>query len=215
MKERRLFWLSIIICIVTVITIGIISIGGFKSSSDSLATVEANLNSNYSRTFQDLGIGMAQDFHLTLPHADKTWVKIWIDAYQNGKEYESNPVSALSYGMSPNQYEEGHMGVGVIKGEDGDQQLVLYAPNIKMKPIEIPIPMELTAGGYIANYAIGEEEIYLEEGETKVLAAQRTLKNAASIRDWNNQEDKQKMIEESETVLLLNIEVNKQMPDSN
>ncbi|UFU01086.1 hypothetical protein KO561_09175 [Radiobacillus kanasensis] len=214
MKEQRMFWFSVAVCLTLFIVIGFSSQILPANSSDSLAIISAKPNSDYNQTFEELGMGVVYDFQMTLPQADETWVKIWVDAYQSGKEIQSNPVGVLSYGLSPNEYEEGHIGLALVEEEGGNPLLVLYAPGVKTLPSQLSIPLDIVAGGNITDYAIGMEDIHLTEGETKLLAVHRTVKDSAHLMDWNDATARQTMIQESETALLLKIKVAKEMPET-
>lgn len=55
-------------------------------SNSSIATIQVNSNSEHMETLEDLNLGVLFDFDFKLNEADKTWVNIWIEKYEDGKK---------------------------------------------------------------------------------------------------------------------------------
>ena len=86
---------------------------GIEDKGDIIAYVSVNKDSIYEKTFKDTGLGVVFDFNLKLPHADTSWVDLWVEGYSQGKPTEDLHTQ-LSYGLSPNKVKEGSIGFGII-----------------------------------------------------------------------------------------------------
>lgn len=170
--------------------------------SEEIATISANKESPYLQTFSDLNLGTLFDFDFYLPNADKRWVDIWVESYENGKKNEHN-LTDLSYGLNLKEIEEGHIGFGIINSDENKQQVFLYTPGVKSKPQNIEsIPYSLTGW----QYAIDETE--LEIGQTYLLAAyQQTSKDSIRTYNLQDEEDVKQMIKDDTRVYLLKIKI--------
>lgn len=62
----------------------IMMLSGCSSSNESIATIQANTDSEQVKTFKNLNIGRLFEFNFILNDADKTWVEIWVEQYENG-----------------------------------------------------------------------------------------------------------------------------------
>ncbi|MGD6801904.1 hypothetical protein [Rossellomorea aquimaris] len=183
---------------------GLISTG--CSANIDHPTISKNTESAYEETFNDLALGMLFDFNFHLPEADKRWVTLWVESYSNG-ERDPQPLTQLSYGNNPVEVEKGNMGFGIINPDGEDSMVFLYGPDVKSAPEKVERDLNQ---GLLAtwDYAIGEEEVELELGETKILAAYRkSAGNSMRTIDYQDEESVTSIIEEGETVLLLKIKV--------
>ncbi|WHX27957.1 hypothetical protein QNH47_08960 [Virgibacillus halodenitrificans] len=179
------------------------------STQEKSPTISNITDSKYTETFNELNLGTLFDYNLYLPHADKRWVRLWVEKYQDGKK-EDQPVTELSYGMSVNKVDEGHLGFGMLS----DSSVLLYGPNVNIQPEQIDLNLNeeyITSWGH----AIEEgKEIDLELGKTKLLAAYwQTASNKIPTIDFQNEDDIANLIKENEFVLLLKIKIDEEMPD--
>jgi hypothetical protein len=97
-------------------------ISGCTSSTNKPPTISKSADSEYVKTFKDLHLGILFNFDFKLPNADKSWVTIWVERYQNG-EKNIHPITELSYGLSPNEVEQGNIGFGMI---NYDEDLLVF-----------------------------------------------------------------------------------------
>lgn len=179
---------------------------GCMNSSKDKATISVNSNSEYVQTFKDLNIGILFDFHFKLPNADKSWVTLWVERYRDGKK-ESEPLTQLSYGNSPNEVEEGRLGFGMINPNSAESSVFLYGPSVTIPPSMIE-KKDKAKTLSTWDYAIGDEEVELEIGESKILAVYReTESNSMSTVDLLDEESINRMIDEDNTVLLLKLKI--------
>lgn len=179
---------------------------GCTNSSGNIATISVNSDSEYVNTFEDLNLGILFDFHFKLPNADKSWVNLWVERYNGGKK-ESQPLTQLSYGNSPNKVDEGQLGFGIINPYPEDTLVFLYGPGVRTEPsiIEIESKTDIFSAW---DYAFGNEEVELELGETKILAVYReTGSNSISTVDLQDEEAVNRMIEQDDMVLLLKVKI--------
>ncbi|WFT76457.1 hypothetical protein [Halobacillus naozhouensis] len=175
--------------------------------SDTKApTISINKDSEYENTFRELNLGVLFDFDFYLPNANERWVTLWVDRYIDGKK-DSQPIAKLSYGNSPNEVEDGHLGFGIINVNSKSTLALLYGPGVSTQSSKISKKtMTNTINGW--DYAIGKEEVELMLGETKLLAAYReTEDNSISPIDLHDEESVESMIKQSDYVLLLKIKV--------
>lgn len=106
---------------------------GCTNSSGNIATISVNSDSKYVNTFEDLNLGILFDFHFKLPNAEKSWVNLWVERYKDGKK-ETQPLTQLSYGNSPNKVDEGQLGFGMINPYSEDTLVFLYGPGVRTQP---------------------------------------------------------------------------------
>ncbi|RIW32005.1 hypothetical protein D3H55_14085 [Bacillus salacetis] len=176
------------------------------SAKQGLPVISINENSDYEKTFADLSLGVLFDFEFHLPHADDRWVTLWVEEYRNGAK-ETEPLTQLSYGNSPEQVEKGNLGFGIINPNSEDPQVFLYGPGVKSMPEQVKTIFKqdmMTSG----EYALGEDEVELNLGETKILAVYRgTSGNSMRTIDFQDEETIDYVIEHEDTVLLLKIKV--------
>jgi hypothetical protein len=119
----------LIVCSILVTILG----SGCSNSDDKTATISVNSDSEYVNTCKDLNLGILFDFDFTLPNADKSWVNLWVERYNNGTK-ETQPLAQLSYGNSPNEVDEGSMGFGMINPDTDETMVFLYGPEVRTQP---------------------------------------------------------------------------------
>lgn len=179
---------------------------GCSNSDDKTATISVNSDSEHVNTFKDLNLGILFDFDLTLPNADKSWVNLWVDRYNNGTK-ETQPLTQLYYGNSPNKVDEGSMGFGMINPNTEAPLVFLYGPDVRTQPKIIE--KESNANRLSTwDYAIGEDEVDLKKGETKILAVYRETENDSLYTvDLKNEANVKEIIEQDDTVLVLKVKI--------
>lgn len=125
MLKKHSIKLSIMIVLIMVISVGCNK--DISNKDNKIAYISLDAESIYKKTFEELSLGIIFDFNLRLPNADKSWVEIWVEGYSNGEIFDSIPLTELSYGLSPNQIEEGNMGFGIMNLNNDEMQLFLYS----------------------------------------------------------------------------------------
>ncbi|MFJ6209761.1 hypothetical protein [Lysinibacillus sp. NPDC092081] len=179
--------------------------GCTNQKETELTTISINTDSKYVSTFKDLNLGMLFDYNFKLNNADKSWVDLWVESYKDG-QLESNSLTTLSYGQSPNKVEEGNIGFGIINSED-ESFAFLYGPSVKATPIKID---KIQSGASISGwgYAIGDETVKLKLNETYVLGVYRESKgNSLRTYDLQDENEVKKMINDDHLVYLLKLKV--------
>lgn len=207
---RRFYTVLLLITVITVFfNIGCSS---EHNNKNEIAYISANTNSEYENTFKELNLGILFDFNFKLLNADKSWVDIWVEGYSNGKIIEPFPLTSLSYGLSPDQVEEGKIGFGIINSSNRKEpQYFLYAPSVGSPPHTIDTNFLIEEGISKGDYAISSKTIGLEYGEEKVLAVYRQGKKSLRTGyDYQNLDSIYKMIQKDTTVLLLKIKVQRE-----
>ncbi|KOP69993.1 hypothetical protein AMS59_21990 [Lysinibacillus sp. FJAT-14745] len=187
-------------------TLFLLLLSGCSNQKDTeLATISINTDSKYVSTFKDLNLGTVLDFHFKLNNADKSWVDLWVESYKDG-QLESNSLTALSYGLSPNKVEEGNIGFGIIK-TDAESFAFLYGPSVKATPQKID-KIQSVAGISGWDYAIGDKTVKLELNETYLLGVYRESKGD-SMRTYDLQDENEvkKMIDDDHLVYLLKLKI--------
>jgi hypothetical protein len=179
--------------------------GGCSAKQD-LPVISKSTDSVYEKTFTDLSLGMLFDFDFHVPHADKRWVTVWVEWYSEGVK-EPDPLTQLSYGNSPEEEEDGNLGFGMINPNEEDSMVFLYGPGVKSLPERVSnkFKQDMVTSG---EYAIGDDEVELKLGETKVLAAYiGTTGDSIRTIDFQDEDSIEYLIENYDTVLLLKIKV--------
>ncbi|WP_217586267.1 hypothetical protein [Lentibacillus saliphilus] len=177
-----------------------------SKSENTLPTISIAQDSNYEKTFDDLGLGILFDFNFYLPQADKRVVKLSVEKYENGRK-ASEPVAQLVYGNSLNEVDEGRLGFGMLNTDSEDMLSVLYSPHVsQIDAMNVSSDRPRASAWY---YAFGEEEeIKLTLGEPQLLAAYReTEKSVIKIVDLQDEASVQQMIKDHDLVLLLKLTV--------
>lgn len=200
----------VILLIVTVLMLSLIGCNKQEIKDDKVAYIKANLNSEYEKVYKDLGLGILYDFDYKLPYADQSWVNIWVEGYLDGKKMEPFHLTELSYGLNPEPMVEGRMGFGLINPTSEDGSLFLYSGQVKAPPKRLNNQMQLHNNTMASSwdYAIGDEQIGLNSGETRLLGVYRkTNKKTISSYDYQDSQSVEKMIQDESVVLLLKIKV--------
>jgi hypothetical protein len=171
-------------------------------------TIAIKQDSPYKTTFEDLGVGVLFDFDFYLPKADKRWVNLWVERYIDGIK-DSQPLAQLTYGNSPKEVEEGSLGFGMINPSSEHTLVFLYGPAVKSSPLLIEKDYEEEDLRSLTwDYAIGNEEIELTVGETKILAVYRgTEGNISNTVDFADEKSVDTMLKQNKVVLLLKIKI--------
>ncbi|MFZ3579741.1 hypothetical protein [Virgibacillus sp. DJP39] len=139
-------------------------------------------------------------------------VNLWVESYKDGKK-DSQPLTQLSYGNSPKEVSEGHLGFGMVNPNSEDTLVFLYGPSVRTQPSIIEKEFQ-TNGSW--DYAIGKEEIKLKLGETKILAAYReTEGNSKRTLDLHDEKSVNRIIKQNKTVLLLKLKVEERNANHN
>ncbi|WP_430789620.1 hypothetical protein VBD025_04320 [Virgibacillus flavescens] len=176
-----------------------------------IATISSTPDSDYVNTFKELNLGRLFDFNFELPDTDNQLVTLWVEGYSDGEKIESN-VAELIYSVNPEQDEEGHLGFGILSPNNKSPQIFTYAPEVRSEPR--PLANNITISGTSREkYAVGEDEVNLEAGETRILAVYREAEKSYKSYDPQNEEAIEKMIAEDDTVLLFKIKVEKDKED--
>lgn len=182
----------------------IVIIGCSNKSSDTTPNIAADPDSKYVSTFEDLHLGVLFNFDFYLPEADKRWVNLWVESYENGNKDEE-PVVQLSYGQSPTEISEGALGFGIINAGREETSVFLYGHGASIHPNSIKSTNNTNVLS-TWDYAISTENEELVLGETKLLAVYRQVEGD-TIRtiDLQNDAEVQNMIKEDGVVYLLKI----------
>ncbi|MGE7673515.1 hypothetical protein ACQKMV_08060 [Lysinibacillus sp. NPDC094403] len=187
-------------------TLFLLLLSGCTDQKDTeIATISINTDSKYVSTFKDLNLGIVLDFNFKVNNADKNWVDLWVESYKDG-QLDSNSLTTLSYGQSPNKVEKGNIGFGIINTND-ESFAFLYGPSVKATPQKID---KILSGGSISgwDYAIGDETVKLELNETYLLGVYRESKGV-SMRTYDLQDENEvkKMIDDDHLVYLLKLKI--------
>ncbi|MEF2245141.1 hypothetical protein [Paenibacillus sp. IITD108] len=201
-------------CSIVKLFVFLIFLAGCSSEPNSgkkIAYISTVKNSQYAKTFSDLHLGVLYDFNLKLTEADKSWVTLWVEGYKNGEETDPFRLKELSYGLHPtNKVVEGPIGFGIINPQsDDDVSFFLYSSGVSVPPQTVGNILE-GIGATTWGFAIGDEEVALESGETKVLGVYRQSGNSIRTYDYQDINQITQMINEDKTVLLLKIKVEKE-----
>ena len=175
-------------------------------ANSKATTISINEDSEYVHTFKDLNLGVLADFDFKLNDADKAWVDVWVEKYKAGKRVPE-PLAELSYGLSPNDIEEGNLGFGMLNLDTDEPLVFLYGPNVKIDPqkTEKLLSSNVFSGW---DYAMGEEKVQLEWGKTYLLGAYRVSKGSSiTTYDLQDEEEVKNMIQDDRIDLLLKIKI--------
>lgn len=199
-------------CTTIILLISLILLGGCSNEVNSdgvIAQISINKESQYTKTFNDLHLGVLYDFNLKLTEPDKSWVTLWVEGYKHGEKTEPFRLIELSYGMHPtDKVVEGPLGFGMINPQSEEVSFFLYSRGVSAPPQAVENILNLEGGGASAwGYAIDDKEVSLESGETKVLGVYRQTGNSIRTYDYQDVNQVTKMINEDVTVLLLKIKV--------
>lgn len=198
MKKQSIFF-----CILTIVLLSIVT---GCSLTNEKPTISINTDSSYVKTFEDLNLGILYNFKFRLPNADKSWVNIWVERYEDGVR-SPDPITQLSYGLSQNNIDEGDMGFGIIDHVKESPSVFLYAPSVKShtETIEkIHNPNPIKAGDYAF-----EGNLELEYDQPYLLAVYRESKGN-SIRSgyvYQDEQEVEELIDEHSLIYLLKIKV--------
>jgi len=105
------------------------------------------------------------------------------------------------------KFEKGHLGFGMINPNSEDTLVFLYGPAVRNHPsiIEKNPKTDIFSSW---EYAIGNEEVELEIGETKILAVYReTESNSIRTVDLQDEDSVNEMIKQDNMVLILKVKI--------
>lgn len=199
MKRTHLF-LAISFVFISLVCVGC------SEKDDTIATISPNTDSEYMHTFKDLNLGVLFDFDVRLLQVDKSWVTVWIEGYHDGEKVKPR-LAELSFGLSPKKEEKGQLGFAILNRNKKGISTLMYGPGgVSSQSDKIDKDILVSSGLSKWDYAIGDEEVKLESGETKILVVYR---QADALKTYDPQDEKaiKRMIEEDKTVLLLKIKV--------
>lgn len=179
---------------------------------DEIAYISAERNSTYQKTFEELNLGLIFNYHLKLPRASESWVRLWVEAYSEGERIEP-ALSVLEYGHSPNEETEGNIGVGIINADNEARQFFLYGPSVRLSPHSIDQDVFLAEGISNYDYAIDKKQVALAPGEEKVIAVYRQSAGNMNAYSYQDEESIEKMINDDAVVILLKIKVDEKIEE--
>lgn len=172
----------------------------------AIAIVSPVHDSIHEQTFKEIGLGELWNYHLKLPDASNSWVRIWVEWYRNGQLQDQHLVE-LAYGLGPQQVEEGLFGIGLMNLQENSKAISLYSNGISLHPRVLP---ELLASegirGAVSFYAV-DEEVKLAPGEPLLLGGYRATAGIIETLDYQGHEAITKMIERDIELLLFKIVV--------
>lgn len=202
---RKLSMIIILFCSV-IFAAGCTANAEVDEEDHAIAIVSPVHDSIHEQTFEELGLGKLWTYHLKLPDASNSWVRIWVEWYRNGQLQDQRTVE-LSYGLSPKQVEEGMFGIGLMNLQENSKALTMYSIGVSLHPRVIP---ELLASegilGSVPFYAVNGE-VKLEAGEALLLGGYRATAGVIETLDVQNPEAITKMIEGDIELLLFKIVV--------
>lgn len=174
-----------------------------KDDQNTIAYIKQQKDSKVADTFNALSLGTVFDFQLELPHADTSWVQLWVEGYSHGKKIQSSELYNLSFGLNPSEVSKGPMGLGIVDGGNNETFLKLYAPGASggMKKLQNIIQVNTAS---MWGYAIGDKEMKLKSGETRILAFYRQRKSGEfQTMDPYDEKRLKEMMQTDDTLLLL------------
>ncbi|OWZ82724.1 hypothetical protein CDO51_12580 [Natranaerobius trueperi] len=176
--------------------------------TDKIAYISQSADSEYERTFDELGLGRLFDFNFKLPRSDESWVKIWVEGYKDGEPVEPFPLIKLSYGLVPKEVEEGNLGAGILHPGSDSPQLFIYSKGARTGPVNIDDSLFSDTNVRGWDYAIEGETVGLNSGEEKVLAVYRLGKGSMRTRyNYQDPDELDEMISEDKVVLIFMISI--------
>ncbi|WP_085505335.1 hypothetical protein [Thalassobacillus devorans] len=192
--------------LIFIMVIAVIS-SSCEQATSKQATIAKAEDSKYAATFEELSMGMLWSFEFYLPDADKRWVNVWVERYRDG-EKDPDPVTQLSYGMSPNEVDEGNLGLAIISPELKQPSIFLYAPGVTQsaKRMEEGFNENLASAW---GYGLGDEKLELGLGETVTLGGYRqaSTKDSIKVQDFSSEASIEEMIDKDHLVLLLKMKI--------
>lgn len=191
-----------------------------EMGSGIIAEVKKEEDVAYTRTFEELRLGHLFNFDLTLPHADRSWVTLWVEGYRRGQPLLTGqqPLAELSFGAFPGEREQGPMGFAMIDAKEGETKrscLFLYAPSVRTGNITVELleGQANTVTATMREYTIGDEPVRLQSGETRLLAIYRLIdSHLIPTMDNTNEEEIRQALDTDAAILLLKIKVERKEP---
>lgn len=176
------------------------------SSKKAPATLTIAEDSAYTTTFQDLRLGRLLDYRLELSQADESWVRLWVEMYEDGQLDSPETLIELSYGMHPEPVHDGPLGWAVVYPGTDAAAMSLYTGDTSGSQDAEATLFTGSEGTYTAwDYAWKQgERLAIDFGETRVLGAYR-IGAGNELRTYNLQDESEveKMIAGEKRVFLL------------
>ncbi|WP_136607752.1 hypothetical protein [Paenibacillus dokdonensis] len=194
-----------------VCSILILLLGGCSSrpEADTLAVIQAQKDSDYEEMFNALSLGNIFDYNLSLPHADKTWVEVWVEGYKKGKKMQGSPLISLSYGFAPSKTSAGALGWGIVKEGGAQKSMILYAPGAGTGLSSVPDVIDHNLSSMMGS-VIGDQKLELKAGESTILAVCR--QNESGVYQTFDPEQLKEMLQTDAVTLLLKIKLDTKSP---
>lgn len=128
MCARKKIFIILILVIGLLFSIGCEAIN--TNVKETVAYISRNNDSNYEKIFEELYLGKIFDYKYKLENADKTWVCLWVEEYENGEKIAPNPLSSYNYYLNPNENsEEGKLSFGIVNSSDANSSIFFYSPS--------------------------------------------------------------------------------------
>ncbi len=176
-------------------------------SDAEVLTITPDSKSSTIETFEMLNLGTLLDFEYKWEQADKTYLHIWAEGYQNG-ELVKPKLAEHIYGLHPTEEgEEGSLRLGFIETNEGPF-VVLGTTNSIGTPQKLNLELLEEQVGRTWDYAI-HEKVSANLNETIILAGYReTSENILkSGYDYQDEEEVQSMINKYDNLILFKIKV--------
>ncbi|MED5020430.1 hypothetical protein P9847_24480 [Paenibacillus chibensis] len=196
----------LIVCSVLIMLLGGCS---SRPEADTLAVIQAQKGSEYAEMFNALSLGNIFDYNLSLPHADKTWVEVWVEGYKKGKKMQESPLISLSYGFAPSKTSAGALGWGIVKEGGAQKSMILYAPGVSTGLNSVPDVIDKNLSSMMGS-VIGDQKLELKAGESAILAVWR--QNESGGYHTYGPEQLEEMLQTDTVTLVLKIKVDTKNP---
>lgn len=179
------------------------------NENKTVAYISRNNESNYEKTFNELNLGKIFDYKYKLDNADKTWVRLWVEGYENGEKIDPNPLSSYNYYLNPNKNsEEGKLGFGIIDSSNKNSSIFFYSPSSTIHPIDLDFNFNENSNIYTWRNAINDETYKIKKGEEIILAVYREIKGNELVHyDYQKSDSIKKIISEDSKVLLFKFKI--------
>jgi hypothetical protein len=176
-------------------------------SDAEVLTITPDSKSSTIETFEMLNLGILLDFEYIWEQADKTYLHIWAEGYQNG-ELVKPKLAEHIYGLHPTEeVEDGNLSLGFIKTNEGPF-VVLGTTNSIGTPQKLNLELLSIPGAFTWDYAI-HEKVSVGLDETIILAAYReTSEKTLKVGyDYQDKEEIQQMINTYDNLILFKMKV--------
>lgn len=189
----------------TMLLIIVTGCSGITAETEHTAILTIQENSPHAETFTELGLGYLLNYNLELKEADRLWVKLWIEGYEDGQPIRSDSIIELSYGQHPEALYDGPLRWAILKLETDKVAMSLQSGGAKVTKTLDPALFESISGGFQTwDYAWPTDEaMTMEPSDTRVLGAIRN--GTTFIQPYDLREDAEvaRMIAEEKQVFFL------------